>query len=116
MVSELVTNSQRHAGDAYPWASFTLWHPNTWLVLTVHDKGPDAPWSALRRSADDEGENGRGLTLVKVLAADHFGEVDFESDGNKAQPGKVARVKMLLPDVDWPMPFRDPWTGRIARR
>jgi len=119
MVSELVTNAQRHAGDAYHSGSFTLWHPNRWLVLTVHDKGTYVPWRETYQShelawdADWEG-GGRGLALVRGLAERNLGELDWANDGDRRNPGKVARVRMLLPDLVWPHQFEDPFTGRLV--
>lgn len=113
MVSELVTNVQRHAGDTFPAGSFTLWHPNKWLVLTVHDKNPDMPYRQLHRaSASWDAEGGRGLGIVKSLAERHLGEVDFAPDNDKEMPGKVTRVRMLLPNALWPNKFYDPWKRR----
>jgi hypothetical protein len=113
MVSELVTNVQRYGGDIFPAGSFTLWHPNKWLVLTVHDKNPYQPYKELNHaSASWDAEGGRGLGIVKSLAARHLGEVDFARDHDTEMPGKVTRVRMLLPDVMWPNTFRDPHKGR----
>lgn len=117
MVSELVTNACRYGGDAFPAGSMTLWHPNKWLILTVHDKNPYQPykeWNEAREADDWERESGRGLLAVERLAKGQFGYFDFASDGDKACPGKVARVQMLLPDVQWPHTFRDPWSGRMV--
>jgi anti-sigma regulatory factor (Ser/Thr protein kinase) len=104
MVSELVTNVQQHAREAYPFGSFTLWHPKRWLILTVHDKGEMPPFSVvhgfgMRRAAWHE--DGRGFDVVRALAADHLGVFDAVSDKDAENPGKVLRVKMLLPDVVW---------------
>lgn len=121
IVSELVTNAQRYGGDAFPAGSLTLWHPNTWLVIAVHDKNPYRPYRELMRSraAVDRGawdeESGRGLGIVQTLAEEHCGELDFAGDWDRASPGKVARVQMLLPDVAWPHRFKDPWKDRYVQ-
>ena len=122
IVSELVTNACRYGGDAFPAGSLTIWHPNKWLVISVHDKNPTIPYDAwLGRGPRygpnppswlDREEGGRGIRMVKTLAARHLGELDYAEDGDKVSPGKVARVRMLLPDVQWPHSFRDPWTGK----
>ncbi|AVO22310.1 hypothetical protein PBI_NESBITT_53 [Streptomyces phage Nesbitt] len=104
MVSELVTNVQRHAGEEFPAGSFTLWHPGRRLVLTVHDKG-ELPWSSgwwSRANSAADWETGRGLALVRMLAANHIGEVDVVADGDRRRPGKVVRVSMLLPNHEYP--------------
>ncbi|MFJ9961110.1 ATP-binding protein [Streptomyces avermitilis] len=115
MVSELVTNVQRHAGPAHPAGSFTLWHPARRLVLTVHDKG-ELPWRTnwWATAAQGNSETGRGLALVRGLAEAHCGEFDVTGDGDLVAPGKVMRVRMLLPDVQWPTPDPPcPW-GRLG--
>lgn len=112
IISELVTNVCRYGGDAFPAGSFTLWHPNKWLVLTVHDKNPYMPRKEIEHHALYGDEGGRGLQIVKRLAADHCGELDFMPDFDKDCPGKVARVVMLLPDVVWRNTYRCPFTGR----
>jgi two-component sensor histidine kinase len=143
IVTELVTNACKHAGNAFPAGALTMWHPNKWLIITVHDKSPYIPYRETYRGgvspdtfawgindadamdADDEARrstnpmdwsatSGRGLQLVRALAADHCGELDWVRDGDTTTPGKVARVKMLLPNVQWPHSFRDPWTGRTV--
>lgn len=117
IISELVTNAQRHAGSTFPAASFTMWHPNRWLALTVHDKGTYMPLRETARAATlgepSWDESGRGLRLVCCLAERHCGEVDWHRDGDRRMPGKVVRVRLLLPHLWWRNTFRDPWTGRI---
>lgn len=120
IVSELVTNAQRYGGNAFPAGSLTMWHPNQWLIITVHDKNPHQPWRELKRSRDAIAagkwteESGRGLAIVQSLAQEFCGELDFAHDGHIACPGKVARVRMLLPDVAWENRFTDPWTKRTV--
>jgi anti-sigma regulatory factor (Ser/Thr protein kinase) len=119
MVSELVTNACRYGGNALPAGSFTLWHPNRWLVLTVHDKNPYEPFRELAKARRSVSpwleESGRGLALVSALAAEHCGELDYSPDYDQAIPGKVARVKMLLPNVMWRHTFKDPWRDRVIQ-
>ncbi|MFC9620236.1 ATP-binding protein [Streptomyces sp. NPDC056930] len=135
IVSELVANACQYGGDAFPAGSLTVWHPNRWLVLTVHDKSPYIPYRETYRGVPNPGdmawgvatkaaipgphlsewaEHGRGLALVRGLAAEHHGELDWARDDDPQTPGKVARVKMLLPDVQWRNAFTDPWTGRVV--
>jgi hypothetical protein len=112
MVSELVTNVQRHGCEAFDFGSFTLWHPNKWLILTVHDKAPMVPFGTIngsRTAQDPCWETGRGFHIVRSLAAEHLGEFDAVPDGDPVNPGKVLRVKMMLPDVVWGPAPRDPW-------
>lgn len=124
IVSELVTNACRYGGDSFPAGSLTIWHPNRWLIISVHDKNPQIPWDAWLGRGPRYGpnlpewierESGRGIRMVKELAARHLGALDYESDGDKENPGKVARVKLLLPNVQWPDSYRDPWTGKVQR-
>ncbi|MGY1440149.1 hypothetical protein [Streptomyces reniochalinae] len=115
-----------------------MWHPNKWLVITVHDKSPYIPYrETFRHGADPNGfawgvdtadamaadeieqqewsaESGRGLQLVRALAAEHCGSLDWARDHDPVTHGKVARVRMLLPNVQWPHTFRDPWSGRTV--
>jgi signal transduction histidine kinase len=133
IVSELVSNACRYGGDAFPAGSLTIWHPNRWLIITVHDKSPYVPYRETYRGVPNPGdlafgvgrqdsdphvfeewaEHGRGLSLVRGLAANHCGELDWARDGDFATPGKVARVKMLLPNIVWPHTFTDPWSKRV---
>lgn len=112
IVSELVTNVQRYAGEAFPAGSVTIWHPNRFLVISVHDKNPYRPWRELGRQVGWDSEGGRGLAMVRDLAAEHCGELDFAGDGDPAMPGKVTRVRLLMPDVVWSHRHRDPHSGR----
>lgn len=120
IVSELVTNACTHGGYDFPAGSLTMWHPNTRLVIAVHDKNPYQPWREIRKAqqggmtdrAVAHFEDGRGLAIVHELAQRHLGELDVVSDGDQAQPGKVVRVNMLLPHMAWPHTFKDPWRDR----
>lgn len=118
MVSELVTNACTHGGDAFPAGSLTIWHPNTRLVIAVHDKNPYEPFREIGRArlinqgagdAMRTAESGRGLAIVEALAQRHLGTLDTASDG---AGGKVVRVNMLLPNVVWSHTFYDPWRRR----
>lgn len=119
IVTELVTNACKYAGGAFPAGSLTMWHPNRRLIITVHDKNPDFPprefWRRYVQPRSTTAIGGRGLPVVVALAGAHCGEFDFAWDGNREQPGKVARVNMLLPNVVWPHTYRDPWTGRLVQ-
>ncbi|MGW2591691.1 ATP-binding protein [Streptomyces sp. NPDC001515] len=126
MVTELVTNAVLHARPLtkFPAGSLTVWHPNKWLVLTVHDKAPrtaavtaphpaDMSWGVGEKgrrpgAIDWSSTSGRGLSMVQALALRHCGRLDWASDDDPVMPGKVARVKLLLPDVSWPHTFIDP--------
>ncbi|MEU9560323.1 ATP-binding protein [Streptomyces fumanus] len=128
IVTELVANACQHAAGAYPAGSLTIWHPNVWLIIAVHDKNPHQPWRQLRRAREGltslEAEDGRGLAMVHALAQAHHGEVSFSSDGHYREEvnehgrkvrkplGKVTTVKMLMPNVVWPHTFYDPWRKR----
>ncbi|MGW6920888.1 ATP-binding protein [Streptomyces sp. NPDC054950] len=135
MVSELVTNACRHAkNSSLPAGSLTIWHPNTRLIIAVHDKDPYQPWREIAKADPRDrylGESGRGLAMVKALAARHLGEVSVSADGDyreeplpdewaapkgRTRPvslGKVVTVNMLLPNVAWPHTFKDPWRDRV---
>lgn len=115
VVSELVTNVLAHAKPNYHSGSVTLWHPNRWLHITVHDKDPYQPWAELRRGFPAwHALRGRGLPTVQRLIEPFCGELDFAQDFDRAFPGKVTRVRLLLPDVEWGTPPPSPWTGRAA--
>ncbi|MFC9191408.1 ATP-binding protein [Streptomyces cyaneofuscatus] len=137
IVSELVTNSVRYALTNYPAGSLTLWHPNQHLIITVHDKSPyipyketyqglpnpgrfnwgidqpDEDYGLLPADLDTWSETGRGLAMVRALASNQGGELDWARDGDLAMPGKVARVKLWLGDFTWPHTYVDPWTNRV---
>jgi anti-sigma regulatory factor (Ser/Thr protein kinase) len=89
LVSELVTNAVRFAGDPagprrYPGRgdasliSLSLRYFPEYLLIEVHDAGSDPP--VLSR-ADDRAENSRGLVLVDALSTgwSYF----FPPDGGK---------------------------------
>jgi anti-sigma regulatory factor (Ser/Thr protein kinase) len=140
IVSELVTNACLYGGDSFPAGSLTMWHPNTRLIICVHDKNPEQPTRALRRAYTalreqddlrhaayvagrpfeevsawshdfDMETSGRGIRMITRLARNHLGELDYATDGDASHPGKVARVNLLLPNVMWRNRFTDPWTG-----
>ncbi|MFJ3340018.1 ATP-binding protein [Streptomyces diastaticus] len=117
ILTELVTNAQRYGGDAFPAASFTLFHPGRWLHLTVHDKNAYRPLKEARiaRTHPYQGweETGRGLMIVQKLAEPHLGNLWYHSDGDKRSPGKVAHVALLLPHMAWSHRYRCPWTGEV---
>ena len=120
IVTELVTNACEHGGTAFPAGSLTIWHPNRWLIISVHDKNPTIPYAQLRKAragmspaANAWFEDGRGLAVVDGLAEAHDGELTFQRDHDEWCPGKAAVVKMLLPDVQWPHAFTDVHTGRV---
>jgi anti-sigma regulatory factor (Ser/Thr protein kinase) len=76
LVSELITNAVRFAGDParplrYPGRadasliSLSLRHFPGYLLIEVHDAGSDPP---VLSCADDCAEKGRGLVLVEALS------------------------------------------------
>jgi anti-sigma regulatory factor (Ser/Thr protein kinase) len=78
LVSELVTNAMRFAGDParplqYPepanasLIALSLRHFPGCLLIEVHDAGSDPP--VLSR-ADDGADNGRGLVVVDALSSE----------------------------------------------
>jgi anti-sigma regulatory factor (Ser/Thr protein kinase) len=89
LVSELVTNAVRFAGDCTRTLRYPE-HPNASLILVslryfpgcllieVHDSDSNPP---VRPPADDDAENGRGLMLVDALSKEwsYF----FPPDGGK---------------------------------
>ncbi|MDH6134272.1 anti-sigma regulatory factor (Ser/Thr protein kinase) [Kitasatospora sp. MAA4] len=61
VVSELVTNAIRHAGQAGP-ITIAVWvTPNNNLAIVVHDSSPNPPQ---QREPYDDGRSGHGLTVV----------------------------------------------------
>ncbi|MCX4554175.1 ATP-binding protein [Streptomyces sp. NBC_01500] len=136
IVTELVTNACKHAGQdsAYPAGSVTIYHPNKWLIIAVHDKSPYVPYRETFRGVPNPGDmawdvaevdpdadtfeamaiNGRGLQMVRMLAMGHCGTLQWSRDQDPVTPGKVAQVRMLLPDVQWRHTFTDPWTNRVV--
>ncbi|AEW94763.1 putative signal transduction histidine kinase [Streptantibioticus cattleyicolor NRRL 8057 = DSM 46488] len=98
IVSELVTNVRRHAADAYPWGRLTLGHTGERLELSVHGRNGDrhGPYTAMRHQVSGEAESGRGLSIVRELAAAHRGDVFIRPDWDGA--GKFVRVSLPLPN------------------
>lgn len=66
LVSELFTNAVRHTDSEK--VSCELWMIGVRLRLEVTDEGGDGRLLPRARSADADGESGRGLLLVSVLA------------------------------------------------
>jgi anti-sigma regulatory factor (Ser/Thr protein kinase) len=124
MVSELVTNVQKHAASDFPAGSFTLWAPGDRVVLTVHDKG-DLPWVTNWWSVSDSkglvtwtdwlngmsATAGRGLAIVRELLSTYDGTIDVVSDGDQENPGKVFRVTIPLPEPYWKNRPADPFAA-----
>lgn len=92
VVSELVTNALRHAGD-HGSITFSLWlTPRGNLAVTVTDGSPDPPTP---RDPYDDGTAGRGLAVVAA---------DTISWGWRLHdPGKVVTATMRLPGSRMPV-------------
>ncbi|MFE0447377.1 ATP-binding protein [Streptomyces fungicidicus] len=122
VVSELVTNAQRYAGDAYHAGSFTVWAPGDRVVITVHDKG-DLPWvTNWWTESTTEGREewhdwvndiaatgGRGLALVRDVLSTYEGTLDVVGDQDLRMPGKVFRATLPLAERFWRARPRDPF-------
>ncbi|MEZ0069435.1 signal transduction histidine kinase [Streptacidiphilus sp. MAP12-20] len=91
IVSELVTNSVRHAALLSPELVVEIVIASGWVRLSVEDSHPYRP-KAL--SEDFNRLGGRGLLLVKAITAEAGGacDVDRTSGG-----GKVVWVELPLP-------------------
>lgn len=96
VLSELVTNSVRHAAPASPEVDITVTLLDDALTLAVHDRHPHRP-TALPRPHPD-GSGGWGLRLVKTLAAELGGTtaVPADQDGR----GKTVLVRLPLRETD----------------
>lgn len=74
IVSELAGNAILHTRSALPGGGFRVLVETKagWARIEVHDEGP----LPAQRTADEDGENGRGWELVAALAArwGHDGE------------------------------------------
>lgn len=75
MLSELATNAIRHAGSAF---EVSIERRDQWLKVAVTDEGGGTP---TLRSPSPKELSGRGLQIVKMLAAD-WG-IDQSSSGRK---------------------------------
>lgn len=92
VLSELVTNSVRHAARLSPRVDVTLTLAGSLLTIAVHDGDPRRP-KPLRRPRRD-GSGGWGLRLVTSLAAEAGGGMRVLGDA--AGRGKTVSVRLPL--------------------
>ncbi|NGO71285.1 ATP-binding protein [Streptomyces boncukensis] len=109
ILSELVTNSVRHAALLTPQIGVEVSLGGGWLRVSVEDSHPYRP-KALAAVPDDETTGGRGLLLVKALTGEAGGVCDVEQTG---AGGKV--IWAALPLTSQPSP-PSPHGSRDARR
>jgi anti-sigma regulatory factor (Ser/Thr protein kinase) len=92
IVSELVTNAYRHAGDASGEAVETcnllMWLTTGWLTVAVQDWNAKLP---VPRSAHSDAEQGRGLLLVEQLS------VKWGYSIPSPHPGKIVWARLAIP-------------------
>ncbi|NGN62439.1 ATP-binding protein [Streptomyces sp. A7024] len=75
IVSELVTNAVRHAALLSPRIGVEVAIGADWVRVSVEDQHPYRPKALL---ADDDETGGRGLLLVKSIAAEAGGVCDVQ--------------------------------------
>ena len=92
VISELVTNSVRHAARLSPQVDVGLSLTDRELTVAVHDHHPHHP-SPLPEPRLD-GEGGWGLRLVTELAAESGGALAVRADRNG--PGKTVAAHLPL--------------------
>lgn len=90
-VSELVTNTVRHAARASSRADVHLGMDHRHLMVAVHDRDPRMPHRP--RTPHLDGSGGRGLRLVQALAAEAGGRTSIPRD----EDGGGKTVTVLLP-------------------
>ncbi|MEN8654489.1 ATP-binding protein [Streptomyces sp. 21So2-11] len=90
IVSELVTNSVRHAALLSPELAVEVAIGTEWIRVSVEDNHPYRP-KALERDYAQTG--GRGLLLVREITLEAGGVCDME---HTASGGKVIRVALPL--------------------
>jgi two-component sensor histidine kinase len=95
ILSELVTNSVRHAALLSPDIGVELSLGADWVRIAVEDAHPYRP-KALEADPDQEHTGGRGLLLVKAFTAEAGGRCDVEQTG---AGGKVIWAALPLPTV-----------------
>ncbi|MCT2591712.1 ATP-binding protein [Streptomyces sp. N2-109] len=92
IVSELVTNSVRHAALLSPEIRMEVSLGATWVRVAVEDGHPYRP-KALEADPDQEHTGGRGLLLVKTITQEAGGVCDVEQTGTG---GKVIWAALPL--------------------
>lgn len=93
ILSELVTNSVRHAALLSPQIGVEVSLGSGWVRVAVEDSHPYRP-KALQADPDQQHTGGRGLLLVKAVAAELGGICDVEQTG---AGGKIIWVALPLP-------------------
>lgn len=93
ILSELVTNSVRHAALLSPEIGVEVSLGSGWVRIAVEDAHPYRP-KALEADPDQQHTGGRGLLLVKTIAAEAGGLCDVEQTGSG---GKIIWVALPLP-------------------
>jgi hypothetical protein len=91
IISELVTNTAKHAAVLCRQADVTIALEYGCLTLGVHDRHPHRPKALLNPHPDDSG--GWGLQLVRDLAAEAGGRTDVPADPD----GRGKTVRVFLP-------------------
>jgi two-component sensor histidine kinase len=92
IISELVTNTAKHAAVLCSQADVTLSLDYDCLLVAVHDRHPHRPKALLNPHPDDSG--GWGLQLVLDLATEAGGHTDVPADPDGG--GKTVRVFLPL--------------------
>lgn len=90
VLSELVTNTVRHAAATSPLSDIALLLTPDALVIAVHDRHPAIPAPRARAHAD--GSGGRGLAIVAALADEVGGELRVVADEDGL--GKTSTVRL----------------------
>ncbi|MGW7352344.1 ATP-binding protein [Streptomyces sp. NPDC054784] len=93
IVSELVTNSVRHAALLSPEVGVEVTLGASWVRIAVEDSHPYRP-KALEADPDRQHTGGRGLLLVKAVTAEAGGVCDVEQTSSG---GKVIWAALPLP-------------------
>jgi len=92
IISELVTNTAKHAALLCRQAEVTLALEYGCLTVAVHDRHPHRPKALLNPHPDDSG--GWGLQLVRDLTAEVGGRTEVPADPDGG--GKTVRVELPL--------------------
>ncbi|MBB5933097.1 ATP-binding protein [Streptomyces zagrosensis] len=90
ILSELVTNSVRHAAVSSPLSDITLTLSPDALIIAVHDRHPTLP--APLPEARPDGSGGRGLAIVAALADEVGGGLRVAPDEDGL--GKTSTVHL----------------------
>lgn len=106
IVSELVTNSVRHAALLSPEIGVEISFSAAWVRVAVEDGHPYRP-KALEAAPDQQHTGGRGLLLVKTIATEAGGVCDVEQTG---AGGKVIWAALPLPKAG---PGGEPLRGAL---